>query len=90
LPEYTVSTAIACGWAGLSDTELLDAMDGKFDALITVDKSIRHQQRLDGRTFGLVVLRAKSNRLATLRRLVPALLVTLPLIKPGEICEISE
>jgi hypothetical protein len=34
------------GWAGLDDGPLLDAAAGQFDAFVTVDKGIPHQQGL--------------------------------------------
>lgn len=65
-------------------------MDGRFDVLVTVDKGIRHQRQLASRQLALVVLRARTNRLADLLPLVPRLLATLEFIEPGAIAEIAE
>jgi hypothetical protein len=65
-------------------------MAGQFDVLITVDKNMPSQQRLDERPVALVVLRALSNRLPDLLPLVPALLQVLSEMKPGEVREITE
>jgi hypothetical protein len=65
-------------------------MAGQFDVLITVDKSMPFQQRLDERPVAQVVLRALSNRLPDLLPLVPALLQVLSEMKPGEVREITE
>ena len=63
-------------------------MAGQFDVLVSVDKSIPFQQRLSKRPFAVVVLRARTNRLADLLPLVPALLKALDEVKPGEVREI--
>ena len=57
--------------------------------LVTVDKSMPFQQRLGTRPFAVIVLRARTNRLADLLPLVPALLKALDGIKPGEAREIK-
>jgi predicted nuclease of predicted toxin-antitoxin system len=63
LPKHEVQSATDLGWGDLDDNPLLDAMGTDFDALVTVDKNLPKQQRLDHRAFGVVVLRAKTNRL---------------------------
>jgi hypothetical protein len=74
----------------LSDGLLLDVMEGRFDVFLTLDKSLQFQNRLVGRSFGLILLRAKSNRLADLLPLVPAVLRTLAAdIVPGKLIEIG-
>jgi hypothetical protein len=73
---------------GLLDGAVLDKMAGVFDVLVTVDRNLPFQQRLQDRPFAVVILRAKSNRLTDLLPLVPALLGVLDGIKPGESCEV--
>jgi len=77
------------GWGNLDDGPLLDAMGNRFDALVTVDKGLAKQQNINARPFGLVVLRAKTNRLADLLPLVPQLRRTLETLRPGEIHELA-
>ena len=77
------------GWQELDDGDVLDAMTGQFDVLLTVDTGIPYQQLIGGRPFAVVVLRAKSNRVGALARLIPALLKTLKDIEPGEVREIE-
>lgn len=86
---HEVRTAPEMGWGDLDNGDLLDAMEGRFDALVTVDKRLPRQQDLKGRSFGVVVLRARSNRLADLLPLVPALLQALGALKPGGIREVG-
>jgi hypothetical protein len=77
------------GWGDFNDGPLLDAMWGRFDALITVDKNLSKQQNLSTRPFSVVLLRAKSNRLADLLPLVPDLIEILKNLGPGEIRELG-
>ena len=89
LPGYEVRTVPEMGWADLDDGLLLDAMAGLFDALVTVDKNLPKQQRVQNRLFGIVVLRAKTNRLADLLPLVAALRAALEKLRPGEVRELA-
>jgi hypothetical protein len=77
------------GWGDLNNGALLDAMTGQFDSLVTVDKRLPQQQHITDRPFGVVVLRARSNRLADLLPLVPALLAALAGLGPGGIHEVA-
>jgi predicted nuclease of predicted toxin-antitoxin system len=89
LPGHEVRTVPEMGWADLDDGPLLDAMAGLFDALVTVDKNLPKQQRVQNRLFGIVVLRAKTNRLADLLPLVAALRAALEELRPGEVRELT-
>jgi hypothetical protein len=57
LAGHEVRSAYEMRWAELANGELLDAAEAAgFDALITGDKGIRHQQRVRGRTIAIVIL----------------------------------
>ena len=88
LPDHEVQTAPKMSWADL-DGPLLDAMAERFDVLVTVDKSLPKQQRIDNRPLAVVVLRAKTNRLADLLLHVPSLRAVLENARPGQVFEIS-
>jgi len=77
------------GWGDLDDGPLLAAMSGHFDALVTTDKGLPKQQRISGRPFAVIVLRARSNRLDDLLPLVPRLKAVLETAKPGEVYELA-
>jgi hypothetical protein len=89
LPEHEVRTAREVRLNTLEDRQLLDAIAGKFDVLITMDKSIPFQQQLQDKPFALVLLRANSNRLPDLLPLAPKLRGVLAMAKPGTITEVS-
>jgi len=77
------------GWGDLDNGALLDAMAGDFDALVTVDKRLPEQQSIKDRPFGVVVSRARSNRLADLLPLVPGLRAALSTLGPGVVDEVA-
>jgi len=89
LPDHEVRTGPEMGWGDLDNGELLDAMNGLFDALVTVDKRLPQEQQITGRALGVVVLRAKSNRLSDLLPLVPALLAALSTLEVGAVREVA-
>lgn len=72
-------------WSDLADGALLDAAAGADDAFVTLDRNLVRQQNLAVRPFALVVLRAPSNRMADLMRLLPVLLDVLASARPGEV-----
>lgn len=90
LSGHEVRIAPEMGWGDLDNGDLLDAMEGQFDALVTVDKRLPDQQHIEGRSFGVVVLRAKSNRLTDLLPVVPDLLGELSFLKAGEVQVVGE
>lgn len=85
LPGHEVRTVQEAGWAGVKNGALLRAADGQFDALLTVDQGVEHQQNLTGFAIGVVVMAAASNDIDDLRPLVPAVLEALDQLQPGEI-----
>jgi hypothetical protein len=61
LPRHVVETAYERGWGGLKNGELLAHAEAEgFDALVTTDQNLRHQQNLQGRKIGVAVLMTTS------------------------------
>jgi predicted nuclease of predicted toxin-antitoxin system len=61
LPRHAVETAYERGWGGLKNGELLAHAEAEgFDALVTTDQNLRHQQNLRERKLGVVVLMTTS------------------------------
>ena len=80
---HEVNTTRQMGWATIKNGELLALASEHFDAFVTVDRNLSFQQNLSAFKIAVVVLRAKTNRLADIRPLVPDLLAVLPGLKPG-------
>jgi len=57
LAGHTVRTAAQQGWSALSNGDLLRAAEAEgFDVLLTTDKNLPFQQRLEVRKIAIVVL----------------------------------
>lgn len=75
---HETRTAAEMGWSALTNGLLLrSAAAAGFDALITTDKNLRHQQNLDQLPIAVVELNARDTRrdsqLSLLKQLDPAL-----------------
>lgn len=58
----------------------------KFDALLTFDKNLQHQQNFSKYTISVLVLNASDNSYLTLKNLVPEIKkVLLSTLKPGSL-----
>lgn len=75
---HDVQTVPQMGWAGFPDGILLGLAQASSDVLVTTDQNLEFQQNLARFDLAVVVLKAKTNRLAELKLLVPALLAALP------------
>lgn len=87
---HLCSTVQEQGWSGIRNGELLALAELSFDVLISVDRNIRYQQNLAGRNLGLVVIRARTNRLIDLEPHFPACAEALIDIQSGQLIEISQ
>ena len=90
LQDHECHTVPEAAFAGKKNGALLGlAESAGFEIFVTMDKGLEYEQNLAGRSIAIVVLRARSNRLADLLPLVPDLLRTVKLARKGEIHRIS-
>ena len=61
--DFQVTTVSRQGWKGMRNGELLEQAAAMFDALVTMDKGIEHQQNLRKYDIGVILISARSNRL---------------------------
>jgi hypothetical protein len=80
---HDVRTARQMGWTTLKNGDLLTLASEHFDVFVTVDRNLTFQQNLPSYAIAVLVLRAKTSRLADLRPLVPMLLAALETARPG-------
>lgn len=83
LVGHDVDTVVDAGWSGLTNGELLEVAQHRFDCLLTADQSLAQQQNLPRFAIAVVVLRARTNRVADLTPLVPQVLQILSSLRPG-------
>ncbi len=83
LPGHDVYTVAFMGWSGVTNGVLLGkAGESAFDAVLSKDSGIEHEQSLTRLPVAVVLLRAKSNAMDDIRPLVPALLAALDTLAP--------
>ena len=87
---HSVRTVRNERWNGIKNGKLLRLIETKFDAFITVDRGLEHQQKTTSVKIGIVVLEAIDNSLPTLELLVPEMLSVLNRIKPGQVIRVPE
>jgi hypothetical protein len=87
--QHVVDTARFAGLSRLGNGRLLDAMSGRYDVLVTTDKSLQYQNVISGRDVAVVVMRAKSNDITQLRPLAPLVMRVLATIQSGEVIEVG-
>ncbi len=88
LPGHEVVTAQAMGWGELVNGDLLQAAEKEgFDAFVTADRKLRHQQNLTGRRIAILVV--PSNNLRVLARIASAIRSAVDQLKSGNYVELT-
>ena len=86
LPGHDVKTTQEMGWDRLRNGDLIQMAEESFDALVTSDQNLKHQQNLTARKLGVVVL--PTNHLPSVLQLAPKIALALSEISPGALVEI--
>lgn len=89
-PDIAVRTVPEMGWNGTTNGKLLRLASGHFDVFLTADQNLQYQQNLAGYEIAVIVLAAKSNRLADLEPLAGAVREALANLRPGEVVRVGE
>jgi Domain of unknown function (DUF5615) len=87
---HEVKTARQMGWTAIKNGALLALAAEDFDIFVTVDRNLSAQQNPMAYSIAIVVLQARTNRLADLRPLIPSLLRAIEFAKPGSVELLSE
>jgi hypothetical protein len=77
------------GWVGIRNGPLLQLAAPEFDAFLTADQNLEHQQNLDALPIPVVVLVAPTNRIESLRALIPELIQVLAGLRPGQFVRVT-
>jgi predicted nuclease of predicted toxin-antitoxin system len=80
---HDVKTARQMGWTAIKNGELLALASRQFEVFVTVDRNLSFQQNLVSYPIAIIVLCAKTNRLAELKPLVPKLVAAIESALPG-------
>ena len=76
-------------WAGIKNGELMRLAETMFEVFITVDRNLSFQQNLPTFKISVLVLHAKSNRLADLQPFAKKIMEILPNLEKGKAKVIS-
>ena len=74
---------------GLLNGVLLKAINDDFDVFITIDQNLVFQQNLQSVKIAVIILCARTNRFDDIQSLIPAILIALKKIKPGQVVRID-
>ena len=76
--SFTAHTVQQMGWAGTGNGRLLSLAAGEgFDAFLTVDSGIEHQQNMRDLPLPIIIMLGVRNRLSELKPLVPGVMEVL-------------
>jgi hypothetical protein len=73
----------------ISDSALLDVVEGRFDVLVTLDRNLSYRQKIAGRPLSAIVLRVPDQTPEAFRALLPALNRAIVGAKPGEVARVG-
>jgi hypothetical protein len=86
LAGHEISTAYEMGWATLSNGDLLAVAEKSFDAFITTDQNLCHQQNLAGRRLAILVLPTTS--WPEIQKHINQVADAVSALKPGDFIEL--
>lgn len=89
-PEAEAVTVEQRGWDGKTNGELLALAHDEFDAFLTMDKGIEHQQNIAELDLIVVLVRARSNAIEDIAPLVDGIKVVLTSSRPGTVVRVPE
>jgi hypothetical protein len=90
LPGHEIITTAYMNWVGVENGELLRlAADAGFDALLTNDRGLEHEQNINALPLAVVVLLSKANTIEAIRPLYGELLAALTRLQPREFVKLS-
>jgi hypothetical protein len=83
-------TVPEAGFSGKKNGELLSLAErAGFRVLVTMDKGLKYEQNLKGRGIAVIIIRARSNRLADLLPHAGDCLAELSCIQPGQVIRVG-
>jgi predicted nuclease of predicted toxin-antitoxin system len=87
--EYEVVTVRERGWSGKGNGALLSLAEAEFNAMVTLDANMRHQQNLPTYDLGVVLITARSNKRSAIEPAMPEVNRLLSTVEPGRLYVIA-
>ena len=85
LVGHEIATIHSLGWSGIKNGELLRRAQGICEVFVTLDRNLEFQQNIKVLPFGIVVVRARSNRVADLSPQIESILAAANRVLPGQV-----
>jgi predicted nuclease of predicted toxin-antitoxin system len=85
LTEFDVETAQGAGLDRIPDAEMLAAIDGQYDVLVTRDRNLTFQQKISGQSIAVVVLRSLDQSPEAFDAMLPELRAAIRAAAPGTV-----
>lgn len=82
---HEIHTVHSLGWSGIKNGELLRRAHAVCDVFVTLDRNLEFQQNIEILTFGIVVVRANSNRMVHLIPLVADIIEAATRVAAGKV-----
>ena len=87
--DFQVTTVSRQGWKGKRNGELLAQAAKAFDALVTMDKGIEHEQNLRKYTISIILISAKSSRIQDIQPAMFGVNQILRTLEPGQVRHVT-
>lgn len=87
--DFQVATVSRLGWKGKRNGELLQQAAATFNALVTMDKGIEHQQNLSKYAIGVILISARSNRIQDIQPAMLKVNQVLREVQPGQVIHVT-
>ena len=88
--DVEVDHVTAIGWSGIKNGKLLARMvESGYSGLVTTDRNLAYQQQVNAGQLFVIVLIARTNRLADLEPLIKLAIKQAYEAKPGEVRHIQ-
>ncbi|MDT0630195.1 DUF5615 family PIN-like protein [Rubrivirga sp. S365] len=88
-PQHEVVTVREHGWSGKKNGDLLRSAEAEFDVMVTLDKSMQHQQNLPAYDLAVVLITARSNKRSAIEPAMPNVNRVLLTVEPGRLYVIA-
>ncbi len=87
--DHSVFTALELGWRGLPDHVVMERLQGRCDAFLTIERGFEHEHNLSSLRFGIVIVHVPRNRIAYYESLREKISQAASSVRPGEVLHVS-
>ena len=87
--DFQVMTVSRQGWKGKRNSELLQQAEAAFNVLVTMDRSIEHQQNFNKYNISVILISARSNRIQDIQPAMLRVNEVLREVQPGQVIHVT-